>query len=797
LNACFPLYFNNISGTLNYFDPTTYTTSFYFDFESAISAMTRVDDSLLLYDGVDTLHLWDMTGFPPVETSQVNMSAFTQSGSDIYGLGPFTSTTEILVSDNTNGIYVADISTSPATRTLLFNNTLSNGRCNLLRDNNLGVTYVMGGTSNVRAFYDDGTQYSTTTITGTTRGLFRDELTAEIYAINDIGDVYYIPQLSGTVASYYVSGITPDNVVLNGVAQSNNCTPSPFGFKLTSLSPSGITASTLFFTADTFTWIDWGDGSPYSTVTGSTTKSHTYASTYVGDINIYTYDNFANLRGFSHYGTPAATAGGTGAFSGGEFQKITGLKYYASNPYATPFVLTASYTQIPSQLEVILPFSIECNLTGYTNELPSTLKRANLIGHGYGDVSDLPSSLIDLRINYSSLSGNISNINASDIEALLLYGDNTISGDTSGFPTTLNYISLIDLNTISGDTSGLPKVTQTAYLTSVGLKPAITIYGYNTISGDTSSFDAPIDRLDIGGNNTVSGDTSGFPNTITRLSIQGNNTISGPLSGFTFTGSNVYIDIRGNNTIYGDGTGKPSGTTTLIISNTTSTPQTGTTISGNISTYSGASLTNLQLQGENTISGDTSDIPRNVTVFSLAGYNTISGDCANLPNGVTYTITGNNTIGGDISGLPNTFNSLLIGGNNTISGNIGGIPNGIVGLTIGGNNTITGPLSGLSSTTLTFLSIQGGGVTVTGPIAGISLPTGFKSFILVPQAGGAGLTQSEVDDLLVYFTTITWSTGGYRSIDLRGLNAAPSAVGLAAKATLLAPPFNLNVVLTN
>lgn len=798
LNACYPLYFHDISGTLNYFDPATYTTSFFFDFESAISAMTRVEDNLILYDGVDTIHLWDMTGYPPVETSQVNMSAFTQSGSDIYGLGPFTSTTELLVSDNTNGLYVADISTSPATRTLLFNSLLSNARCNILRDNNLGITYLALGTSNVRAFYDDGSQYSTTTITGATRGLFRDELTAEIYAINDIGDVYYIPQLSGTVTSYYVSGITPDNIVLNGVAQSNNCTPNPYGFKLTSQSPSGVTASTLFFTADTFTWIDWGDGSPYDTVTGSTTKAHTYASPYVGDINVYTYDNFANLRGFEHRGTPSQVNGGTGQFLGTEFQKITGLEFYQSNPYATPFVLNASYTQIPSQMETLLTFSIEANLTGYTNDLPSTLVKATLNGHGYGDVQYLPSTLLDLRVSYCSFSGNVGNINTPSLQFLSLYGDATISGDTSGLPSTLNYISLLDHNTISGDTSGLPKVQQSAYLTSGSYKPAIIIYGYNTISGDTSSFDPPIDRIDVGGNNTISGDTSGFPNTTTRITIYGNNTISGSLSGFTLTGSSVAIDIRGNNTISGDGTAKPSGLTYLIISNNNSSPLTGTTLSGNISTYSGASLTNIQIGGANTISGDTSDIPRNVKTLNLSGYNTISGDCANLPTVTvgSYTIGGDNTISGNIGGLPSTIDTLNIAGNNTISGNVGGIPNGIRVITIGGYNTVTGPLSALTSSTLTSFDIRGTTTTITGPVTGINLTaTGLRNFIMIPGVGG-GLTQSEVDDLLVYFTTRTWIPSGGQ-IDLRGTNAAPSAVGLAAKATLLAPPYNLGSVLTN
>lgn len=814
LNACYPLYFYNISGTLNYFDPSTYTTSFFFDFESAISAMTRVDDNLILYDGVDTIHLWDMTGYPPVETSQVNMSAFTQSGSDIYGLGPFTSTTELLVSDNTNGLYVADISTSPATRTLLFNSLLSNARCNILRDNNLGITYLALGTSNISAFYDDGSQYSTTTITGTTRGLFRDELTAEIYAINDIGDVYYIPQLSGTVTSYYVSGITPDNIVLNGVAQSNNCTPNPYGFKL---SPANITATTLTFTADTFTWIDWGDGSPYSTVTGSTSKGHTYASPYTGDITVYTYDNFANLRGF--YVNTGAPLSATSVFSASEFQKITGLQYYQSNPYAMPYVMNGGFSQMPGQLEVFLPFSTETYLTGYTNELPSTLIKANVVGHGYGDVQYLPSTLVDFRMSYCSFSGNVANINTPNLELIAVYGNDTMYGDTSGLPSSLNYISIpVSNNTISGNTANLPKVTQSAYLTAGGYKPTIVIYGNNTISGDTSGFVSPINRLDIGGQNTISGDTSGFPNTIQSLLIQGNNTISGQLSGFTFTGNPVTINIAGYNTISGDGTGKPSGITSMVIQNINTT--TANTLSGNISTYSGTSLTSMNIGGANVISGDTSDIPRNMVTFILDGFNTISGDCANLPNNAnqTYTILGNNTISGDCANIPSTFTSLSIKGNNTISGNISNIPsgvkainidgnntisgnigvqNGITSMAIDGNNTITGPLSGLSSTTLVYLDIRGNN-TITGPVTGINLgAVGFQGLYIYTTAGG-GLTSSEVDDLLIYLTTINWATGGYKSVSILGSqNAAPGPAGLAAKATLLAPPISVSVVNTN
>jgi len=311
-------------------------------------------------------------------------------------------------------------------------------------------------------------------------------------------------------------------------------------------------------------------------------------------------------------------------------------------------------------------------------------------------------------------------------------------------PSGLTYLFLNEKNILSGDTSGLPS----------GLTTNVII-GYNTISGDTSGLPRS-GNTQITGYNTISGDISDLPNYATSINITGNNTISGVTSGLP----NSIQDLT-------------------IIQGVGATITSGTTISGNISGFTGTSLKSIFIGGANTISGNTSDIPTTTSfkTILLFGNNTLTGDITNIPPNITeFRLFGQNTIGGNISGLnTSTLRYFDVGGANTISGGFSGFP---------------------TSPGILVFSLSGGSIDLTpGSASGMALPSGIGNFTYLPT--GTGLSSADIDSILFAATGQTsWVTpyNGYtRGIDLRGANSAPTAAGLAAKALLTGSPYNLSV----
>ena len=144
---------------------------------------------------------------------------------------------------------------------------------------------------------------------------------------------------------------------------------------------------------------------------------------------------------------------------------------------------------------------------------------------------------------------------------------------------------------------------------------------------------------------------------------------------------------------------------------------------------------NLHISGSNTISGNTSDLPRStlwggLNKLIIYGNNTISGDTSGLPPVEAYLdIAGNNAISGDTSGLPalnTTYGSLRIYGNNSISGNVSNLP-GANQVFIYGNNLITGDISGFAST-IQSIQLVSGSCSVYGDVA--TLPTQLDGIII-------------------------------------------------------------------
>lgn len=767
LNPCYPIYVDAVNNQVYSFDPSTYATSSYFDPGVSIDAMTKNDDRIWIYS-FSNGYIYEYNSTASTNPSLIRQIDTITNGIDIYGMCVFSSSTELLTLSSTGDVNVVDISTNFAfTSTTLYNigGTPQND-CNLLRDDNIGITYLKTSSSGLKAFYDDGTQYSTATWpSGNQKGFFRDSSTAEIYGVNNTGGVYKIPQPPGSVTPSSITSISPDNLVSGGLGQSNTCTPDASSI---TVSLRNATAYTMSFTASSFTWINWGDSDYVSgSTSGATTISKTYSPAFTGDVTLNSY-NLSSITGFrlgdsQPLNQPIGNR--SPIIDTTQLSKLTNLSNYTTQNFCLTKGLV-SY--LPNSINY---FSVtSSSLTGNTSDFPTGMTYCaitNTTNTLSGNVVNLPINLVVMFISGEVFSGNTSGF-PSNLVWLRIDGGDTVSGDTSGLPSNLKYLFLgTSLNTISGNTSGLPSTLS-----------QILIYGNNTISGDTSG----IPRVDyayvpennnayltpevnIGGNNTISGDTSGLPPEVRGLGITGQNTISGDTSGLPRKVTS--LNIQGNNTISGNISGLPLSATSIYIS------------------------------GNNTITGDISGFTPTVNLqLNILGNNTISGDVSNIDNNIIYlNVFGSNTITGDISGIPSNVIQFQVGGNTTVYGDISGLPNSIINFSVASSNGISGPWSGFtSSTNLRCLFLPGGNMnTSSGSANGFTFPPTMTAFSWIPT--GSTPDVSIVDDILVAATGTTWTDNAFsvKQLRLQGVCPPPSAIGLAAKSILTGGTYNLPV----
>ena len=405
-----------------------------------------------------------------------------------------------------------------------------------------------------------------------------------------------LTQVSSVISTPTILGNTCSSVIGSSrQVQSNEFTyvpiVVPLPLKEFIINAVGVTGITSTMTYSGFTiissltyYIDWGDGNIETFPPGTTSINHTYLSPYTGQIKILSTD-------------------------------LTTITFFASqsNPHNSQSLWTST-----SELQKLGGLiSLICNLT---NGLFIT-----------GDVNDLPNTLDYLSTTNNNLSGNTSNLPPS-LTIMSIYGSNTISGDTSGFPNTItNSLNLYGYNTVSGNVSDLPTSS------------TLQINGYNTISGDTSGIPMST-RFLIDGNNTISGDVSNLPSTLVRCTIQGNNTISGNISSFA---SLPLIQI-------------------------------------------------MVIEGDNTIEGDISTLPITLIAIRIIGFNTITGDIQYLPpnllsltlqNKVLSPITV--TVFGNVTSLPSSIERVNVASTGTFTGDLYNIPTPIINFVLNGNITFS------------------------------------------------------------------------------------------------------------
>jgi hypothetical protein len=205
------------------------------------------------------------------------------------------------------------------------------------------------------------------------------------------------------------------------------------------------------------------------------------------------------------------------------------------------------------------------------------------------------------------------------------------------------------------------------------------------------------------GTNQSYGTINDLPSGLTYFNVTGSNLISGDIFHFFGTTASpklpnlTNLTIDGNNTLYGD-----------LISVTR----------GNFSTIDPWPLTNFSIQGNNQITGEIDYLQflPFLDNFYLYGNNTVSGDISYLPGLLTDVgIQGNNQITGDIANLPSNLDYMFFSGRNTTYGDIASLPSSLAYYYNAGSNSVTGDIQYLSTTMSTFYSL--GRNTIYGNIS--------------------------------------------------------------------------------
>jgi len=606
------------------------------------------------------------------------------------------------------------------------------------------------------------------------------------------------PSISVTRSVSITPSITPSKTATPGVSQTPSvsisaaywATREPSALSLTTVSESRIDATwtdgaeagdglRVYYSTDNVTFIEHGTanfGDEAYSLTSLPEARHIYVKVvaYSGT-NESTGDTADDYTAMKILLTSTGTGAGvstlrlwfdttpvTCTLSGaGRFYSDSGGTADESTSYEFPAgSLQTRYLKVPSSTSNLLIFH-KGNMLGWGSDSTDGWTSSNNAARAAVSTEDFARDMVYFHCTGSNtISGALSGL-PSRLTYFRCQGSNTISGALSGLPSGLTYFLCTGSNTISGALSDLPSDLTTFYCT-----------GSNTISGALSGLPSGLTYFLCTGSNTISGALSDLPSGLIYFICTGSNTISGALS--DLPSGLTYFDCTGSNTISGALSGLPSGLTTFYCSGSN-------TISGALSGLP-SGLTDFYCYGSNTISGALSDLPSGLTYFDCTGSNTISGALSGLPSGlITFYCSGSNTISGALSDLPSGLTYFDCTGSNTISGALSDLPSGLTYFDCTGSNTISGALSDLPSG-LTYFDCTG-----SNTISDYTAPHTWSNsinYIKLIQAVGSGLSETEVDNLLIDLASATWA-GSSRRVELPTPNAPRSSASDAAVATLL------------
>jgi len=211
------------------------------------------------------------------------------------------------------------------------------------------------------------------------------------------------------------------------------------------------------------------------------------------------------------------------------------------------------------------------------------------------------------------------------------------------------------------------------------------------------------------------------------------------------------------------------------------------TITGDIK-YLPLSLTYIEVEGSNTISGNTQSIANHVfESFVVKGSNTITGDIRFFPATIVVdlVIHGSNTVSGSIFNIRATPNYLSLLGSNIVSGNTRDVPEQVLTMDFIGQNTLKGSVQ-VFVPSVYALQLAGESTTygdvgktpedlIVLVIRGNGTPLSYTTKTWAPEMRlislNQGLNTSEIDQLLIDLSATTWIDG---QIDIVGTRSAAS-----------------------
>jgi hypothetical protein len=256
-------------------------------------------------------------------------------------------------------------------------------------------------------------------------------------------------------------------------------------------------------------YVNWGDGI-IEVVTAGTSQTlvHNYSPTtnstiVISSIDLSTIDELV-LEGLGMNNT-------TYIFTT-EIAKATSCRLFSGGTNAGVF---GDVVDLPTSLITF------CNLSGVIS----------------GDTGNIPLSITSFESRgENALSGDFASWASTSITNFAVTGVNTIDGDTASIPSSIQSFELDGLNTVYGDIADLP----------TGLIN-LRLSGNTTVIGKTGLFPPNMEVIVIGGTNTVAEEIQKLPSTATYVRIEGNNQLIGDLS--LIPPNITYFNIAGDNTI--------------------------------------------------------------------------------------------------------------------------------------------------------------------------------------------------------------------------------------------------------
>jgi len=268
---------------------------------------------------------------------------------------------------------------------------------------------------------------------------------------------------------------------------------------------------------------------------------------------------------------------------------------------------------------------------GVLSELPSSLERLVIKGDVIGDCSDLPTALTALT-TYQNVMVTGDTLGLPRDLITLSIGKNQISGAAIDLPVGLTGLTLSDFTSIDGSTYDLPRDLV-----------ILVIKGSNTIYDIVDGLPPNLEHCEIWGSNMVSGLVNGLPFNLKTLILAGNNSLSGDVSNLPISLTDT-LYLAGQNVVGGDISTLPSNLQNIFISGIGTIP--GEIITGDIDTLN-SSVVNFTILGNNEITGQilSTSSHDNLLSLDIEGNNTITGNTANLPQNIqNLKILGQNNL---------------------------------------------------------------------------------------------------------------------------------------------------------